>query len=122
VSAHLDARLHLLDRQILDADGDPSGIVDDLEIGGVEFGRPIDRRSPAPRVTALLCGQVVGARILGGSSPRSRLQEVPWRLVAAAGVTVRLTPTDMVIDAHWVERWLRDHVVGRIPGGHHAGQ
>lgn len=26
----LDARLHLLDRQLLDHDGDPVGIVDDL--------------------------------------------------------------------------------------------
>ena len=38
----LDARLHLLDRQLLDAEGDPVGIVDDLELDGVEPDRAID--------------------------------------------------------------------------------
>jgi hypothetical protein len=28
--------LHLMDRQLVDSDGDPVGIVDDLELDGVE--------------------------------------------------------------------------------------
>ena len=39
----LDARLHLLDRQLLDDDGDPVGIVDDLELAGVELDQDIAR-------------------------------------------------------------------------------
>ena len=54
----LDARLHLLDRQLVDDDGDPIGIVDDLELDGVELDQDIAEGTPAPRVAALLSGQV----------------------------------------------------------------
>jgi hypothetical protein len=113
----LDARLHLLDRQLLDAEGDPVGIVDDLELDGVEPDRDIDANAPA-----LLSGQVLATRIFGGAPPRSRLQEIPWKLVSSVGVTVRLRPTDRSFDVRWVERWLRDHIVAHIPGGRHAAQ
>ena len=56
----------------------------------------------------------------GGSSPR--LQEIPWKLVAPVGITVQLRPTDMSFDVQWVECWLRDYIVARIPGGRHAAQ
>lgn len=122
MSRHLDARLHLLDRQLVDDDGDPIGIVDDLELSGLDVGGDIADGTPPPRVTALLSGQVVTTRIFGGAPPRSRLQEVPWQLVSAVGVTVRLAPTDLTFDVRWVERWLRDHIIARIPGGRHAAE
>jgi hypothetical protein len=117
----IDARLHLLDRQLLDDDDDPVGIVDDLELDGVEFNQVIPDRAEAPRVTALLSGQVVATRIFGGAPPRSRLQEIPWKLVASVGVVVKLKPTDMTFDVSWVERWLRDRIK-HIPGGRHAAE
>ena len=48
----VDARLHLLDRQLLDSDGAPVGIVDDLELDGIELGQDIVERSEAPQVSA----------------------------------------------------------------------
>nr|WP_090281659.1 hypothetical protein [Mycolicibacterium komanii]CRL78347.1 hypothetical protein CPGR_05175 [Mycolicibacterium komanii] len=118
----LDARLHLLDRQMLDDAGDPVGIVDDIELTGIEMDHEVAANAQPPRVSALLSGQVVATRILGGSPPRSRLQEIPWRLVASVGVVVRLKPTDLTFDVGWVERWLRDHIVKRVPGGRHAAE
>lgn len=118
----LDARLHLLDRQLVDHNDDPIGIVDDLELGGVEQDQDIAAGSAAPQVTALLSGQVLATRIFGGQPPRSRLQEIPWKLVAAIGITVKLKPTDMTLDVQWAERWLCDHIVKRIPGGRHAAE
>lgn len=118
----IDARLHLLDRQLVDDDDAPVGIVDDLELDGIEVDRAIAPGTPAPRVTSVLTGQVVITRILGGAPPRSLLHEIPWNLVASIGVTVRLRPTDRQFDAQWVERWLRDHIVSRIPGGRHAAE
>ncbi|MED5812430.1 hypothetical protein VST63_08655 [Mycolicibacterium sp. 050232] len=118
----LDARLHLLDRQLLDHDGDPVGIVDDLEIDGIDLDTDIESGSPAPRVTAILSGHVVMTRILGGAPPRSLLHEIPWKLVSSIGVTVRLSPAETRFDTNWVERWLRDHIVARIPGGRHAAE
>ncbi len=117
----LDARLHLLDRQLLDDSGAPVGIVDDLELSADAFGDITEAARP-PRVTGLVSGHVVATRIFGGKPPPSRLQTIPWRLVAAIGTVVRLHQTEMSFDALWVEHWLRDHVVGRIPGGRHAAE
>jgi hypothetical protein len=116
----LDARLHLLDRQLLDDEDDPAGIVDDLGLSGVEIDKDIPEGTPAPQVTGLLSGQVVVTRIFGGEPPRSLLQHIPWNLVASVGVVVKLKPTDATLDVHWMERWLRDQIIKHIPGGRHA--
>lgn len=118
----LDARLHLLDRQLVDDDGDPVGIVDDLELDGVDLDCEIPAGTPAPTVTGILSGQVLGTRIFGGAPPRSRLREVPWDKVIRVGVTVQVAPTDIVTDVHWVEQWLRDHIICHLPGGRHAAE
>jgi len=118
----LDARLHLLDRQLLDDNDDPVGIVDDVELTDFELDKDISASTPAPRVTGLVSGQVVGTRIFGGEPPRSRLQEIPWNLVASVGTVVKLKPTDMVFDVDWIERWLRDRIIKHIPGGKHAAE
>jgi hypothetical protein len=120
--ALLDARLHLLDRQLIDDDGDPAGIVDDLELSGVEVDTDIPRNAQAPQVTSLLSGHVLATRILGGEPPPSRLQAIPWKLVASVRVVVTLKPTDMVFDTGWVERWLCERVIKHIPGGKHAAE
>jgi hypothetical protein len=73
-------------------------------------------------VTALLSGAVVATRILGGAPPRSLLRQIPWTLVDAVGVVVRLKQTDETFDVDWVERWLRDHIIRHIPGGRHAAE
>jgi hypothetical protein len=118
----VDARLHLLDRQLLNEHDDPVGIVDDLELSGVELDRDIADGSQAPQVTALLSGRVVATRILGGAPPRSLMQQIPWKLVEAVGVVVKLKQTDETFDVDWVERWLRDRIIRHIPGGRHAAE
>jgi hypothetical protein len=118
----LDARLHLLDRQLLDDDDNPVGIVDDLELTDFELDSEIPVGTDAPQVTGLLSGHVVATRIFGGEPPRSRLQEVPWNLVASVCAVVKLKPTDMTFDVGWVERWLRERIIERIPGGRHAAE
>lgn len=118
----LDARLHLLDRQLVDDDGDPVGIVDDLELDGVHADCDIASGSPAPRVTGILSGHVLWTRIFGGSPPRSRLREIQWDKVIRVGVTIQLASTDIVADVHWVEQWLREHIICHIPGGRHAAE
>jgi hypothetical protein len=118
----LDARLHLLDRQLLDDDGDPVGIVDDLELTDFELDKDIPSGTEAPRVTGILSGQVLATRIFGGAPPRARLQETPWELVACVRTVVELKPTDLVFDVEWLERWLRDRIIKHIPGGQHAAE
>jgi hypothetical protein len=115
----LDAQLHLLDRQVLDSDGVPVTTADDIEISGTEPDQPIPQGTPAPVLTALLTGPVLGTRIFGGRPPSSRLIRIPWKDVAEVGVVIRLGVRAGNLDADWVERWVRDKIIARIPGGHH---
>ena len=109
----------LLDRQIVDRDGTPVGKVDDLELDG-------------PRVTALLTGQQALGPRLGGwlghwvrrSAARldvDRLgpRRIPWDLVARVDSAVHLSTRVELLAAAPLERWLDDHLIGRIPGADH---
>jgi hypothetical protein len=116
----LDAQLHLLDRQVLDVDGVPVTTVDDLELSGPEPDEPIPEGAEAPHITALLTGPVLATRIFGGRPPSSRLIRIPWSVVASVDTVVKLGVRSDSLDASWVERWLRNHVIARIPGGRHA--
>jgi hypothetical protein len=114
----LDARLHLLDRQVLDADRTPVTTLADVELRGTD-GRPDPTGDDVVLLTDLLAGPVLGTRLFGGRPPASRWYRIPWRDVADVGVTLRLGVRGDDLDVTWVERWLRDHVVARIPGGRH---
>jgi len=113
----LDAQLHLLDRQTLDVDGVPVSTVDDLEIGPHESTSL--RGSDTVHVTGLLYGPVSVTRVFGGRPPASRLHRVDWRHVTDVGTTIRLGVHGDSLDVLWLERWVRDRVIGRIPGGRH---
>jgi hypothetical protein len=113
----LDARLHLLDRQVLDVDGEPVTTVDDLELGDLQFGeRP---RSAPPTITALISGPIITTRLFGGRAPRGRLHRVGWDLVAQIDTVITLGVPGDGLEVTWFERWLGAHVIGRIPGGRH---
>ncbi len=109
----VDARLHLLDRQVLDVDGTPVTVVDDVELTDPGAG------DGAPRVVALLSGSVLNTRLLGGHQPAARWYRIPWSAVRRVGVTIDLDARGEDLDVTWTERWLRDHLIARIPGGRH---
>lgn len=113
----LDAQLHLMDRQVLDHDGVPVTTVDDLELSGPAVDEEIPPGIPAPVLTALLTGPVLGTRIFGGRPPSARLIRIPWKDVAAVDVVLTLGVSGENLDAGWVERWIRDKIIARIPGG-----
>jgi hypothetical protein len=116
----VDALPQLLDRQLHDHDGEPIGIVDDIDLDGVPMDVDIAEGTPAPTVAAVVTGNVWATRIFGGKPPASRLQFIAWDLVDRLGVVITLHRTDAQLDSLWLERWLRRHVIGRIPGGRHA--
>jgi hypothetical protein len=115
----LDAELHLLDRQVLDNDGVPVMTVDDLELTDVPIDVPIEADTPAPTIANLLAGTSLATRIFGGRPPASRLHRVPWTDVERIDIVVSLGVSADSLDISWVERWVRDHVIARIPGGRH---
>ncbi|MCU1441012.1 MAG: hypothetical protein JWP85_2009 [Rhodoglobus sp.] len=115
----LDAQLHLLDRQVLDADRVPIAAVDDIELTDIASG-DIAVGTEGPIIENLLSGPVLATRIFGGRPPASRWHRVPWGLITELGTAIRISAPGSDLDVTWVERWMRDHVIGRIPGGRHA--
>lgn len=124
----LDLQLHLLDRQVIDAEGRLVCKVDDLELDVDETGRPY--------VTAILVGpRALGPR-LGGRLGRwvtaiaRRLcdghSELPPRIdfaqVSDIGSAITLARTHDELDVTSLERWVDAHVIGRIPGSSHESQ
>jgi len=115
----LDAELHLLDRQVLDRDNVPISVVAEIELSDIPLDVPLPPDTPPPIVVALLSGPVLGTRIFGGRPPQSRWHRIPWRSVKEVGVAIRLGVDGDSLDVTWVERWMRDHIIKRIPGGSH---
>jgi hypothetical protein len=109
----LDAKLHLLDRQLVDGAGTPVATVDDLELEDVTAGG-------SPRIAALVSGSVLWTRLFGGRPRRHHLDEEPWRDVTDVGVVISLARDADDYEAHWAERWTREQIIARITGGRHA--
>ena len=117
---YLDAHLHLLDRQVLDVHGVPIAVVDDLELSEIPAGQEIPPDPSPPVITALLSGPTLATRIFGGRPPESRMVRTLWVAIREIGVVIKLSVGRDTQDLFWTERWVRDHVIGRIPGGRHT--
>jgi sporulation protein YlmC with PRC-barrel domain len=113
-----DAALTLLDRQVLDVDGVPVTAVADLELTDVGEG-DIPEGTAAPTIVAFLDGPILGTRIFGGRPPAAQWLRIPWKQVTAIGSAIALEVSGEQLDVTWRERWVRDHVIARIPGGCH---
>jgi hypothetical protein len=114
----IDARLHLLDRQVMDLHADPVTVVDDVELSDPSPGA-LPAGAPPPVVTALLSGAFRFTRIFGGRPPMSRLDRIDWAQLTTIGTALTLRGPRESYPVGWIERWVARHVIGRIPGGRH---
>lgn len=105
-SKRIDLRSHVLDRQILDNEGKPVGAVDDVEIS-------VD---PRPRVTALMTGRALMNRLAGGVPQVNLLDRLDIDDVDDIGTVVTLKRDCGDLPLTWTERWVRDHLISKIPG------
>lgn len=126
--ARLDAGLDLLDREIVDAEGEAVGKVDDVELTN---GGP----GTAPEIVALLMGPAAYGRRFGGRLGRwierigAKLAETPEPIrfpmteIAEIDVSIKLKATlDSLDRPTRVEAWLRDRFIGRIPGANRESE
>ncbi|MCW2599284.1 MAG: hypothetical protein JWM02_1113 [Frankiales bacterium] len=117
-----DLALHLLDRQIIDTDGDAVGNVDDVEISeeGYVTALLVGPQALAPRLGGLL-GQWLA--FLSEGISRSSTAE-PTRigidLVTDYGSAITVARSRAELGAHRNEDRARDYFIGRIPGADHA--
>lgn len=124
----IDARLHLLGRQVHDADDTPVCVIDDLELitaddpTPADPGRqPVDLAGPA-RVSSLVSGRTLLMRVFGGRLPESFRHRISWSDVSEVGLIIRLDVSGEELDQTFGERWMRDHIIGRIPGADDSSQ
>jgi sporulation protein YlmC with PRC-barrel domain len=121
-----DAYLHLLDRQVVDPDGELISKVDDVELELSDDGPPY--------VTALLTGPAALGPRIGGQLGRAMVAvqarlhgaggpgpgRIPIHLVTDIGsaITVSARPADLPIRG--LEDWVRTRIIDRIPGASDA--
>ncbi len=115
---------HLLDRQVVDRDGQLVGKVDDVELSDED----------PPRVVALLLGpRALGermggwlGRLIAGVATRLHSANGPYRAripyehVAGVDTVVQLRTRRELLPEPALEEWLSEHVIGRIPGASDA--
>jgi hypothetical protein len=123
----LYAGLDLLDRQLRDREGRLCGKVDDLELRREEG-------SPDLLVSAVLTGPGMlayrlGRRRLGrwlertahgaAAEDSAGLTRIPMELIHQIGSTLDVAIDAADLASAGAERWVRDHVIGHIPGSRH---
>ncbi len=115
----MDAHLSILDRQVLDVDGDPVGVVDDLELDDLT-DRVLAPGATPPAVRNLVHGPIVLNRIFGNRRPLGHIARVPWDTIATIDSAIHLAVRGDTLDVGWLESWLATNVISRIPGGRHV--
>ena len=124
----IDVGLEVLDRQIVDSDGRLAGKVDDLELAFPEGG------TGSPYVVAIISGPGALAHRLGGrlgawiEAVQGRLHDerlprparIPFSVVKRIGNDVEVSVERDTLESDRTERWVRERVIGKIPGAQHA--
>lgn len=117
----------VLDKQMLDVTGQNAGKVDGVVLE-LEDGKP-------PRIAYIEVGPITLLRRFSTSLARwyARMDahfgegrgqpiRVPWTRVKSRGITLKL---DFAADSTPIfaaERWMRDNIMGRIPGASRRGE
>jgi hypothetical protein len=121
----LYAGLHLLDKQLIDRSGRLCGKVDDLELTETPEGQCY--------VSAVISGPGALSYRLGrrrlGTWLRTRLatsfggspdpDRIPIGRIADIGSAVRVSADQDELGSFAAEAWVRDHIIGHIPGSRH---
>ncbi|HUR51541.1 MAG TPA: PRC-barrel domain-containing protein [Mycobacteriales bacterium] len=117
-----DLSLHLLDRQVVDTNGDAVGKVDDVEIS--EEGLVVALLT-GPQALAGRLGGLLGSWLLFLSEGISRSStaepgRVGVELVTDYGTSITVARTREELGVHGNEDRAREYLIGRLPGADRA--
>lgn len=123
----LHGGLDLLDREILDVNGDPVGKVDDVELAHAGDAPPaIEALLLGPNAYGRRLGHRLGRWIeragttLAGTADPVR---IPMTMVADIDVSIRLSVSiDSLQRPRRTEEWVGDRFINRIPGARRASE
>ena len=123
----VDAGLHLLDRQLVDRQGRLCGKVDDLELTEAEGAGAIYVNAILSGSGALLMrtghlrlGQWLRRFTAAASTAESDVPvRIPIARVSDIGDHITLSLDKEELGTFAGERWVRDHIIGHIPGNRH---
>jgi hypothetical protein len=118
------AKLHVLDRQVLDVHGLPAAKVDDLELA-----LP-DEPDSLPVATEILCGPAALGRRFGGRlgaavetmhqllgpHEHARPASISMGVVTEIGPAVHLDVSMDDLEVSAVDDFLAEHIIAKIPG------
>ena len=122
----LDAALHILDRQLVACDDLLAGNADDLELedGGLPIvvGIVSGPGALAERIGGRLGNgwAALQRRIRLGGEAGARAAVIPFSSVKKLSSRIDLSVEAEELDSYASERWIRDHIIGKIPGADHA--
>src|ERR1051325_5123841 len=99
----------ILDKQVVDSKKTKCGKVDGIVI--------VVRQGKPPRVAAIEIGNAVTARRLARWTERLKLarERIAWSKVKKADIEVELDFDASDSSMLKTERWLRDHIVSKVP-------
>ncbi|MBM7790355.1 hypothetical protein [Tenggerimyces flavus] len=125
----LYADFHLLDRQVIDSDGMLVCKIDDLELSesGSDSALPcvtnvlVGPAALGPRIGGILGDWFVAAQRRFHPDPDPGPASFPFALVEKVHEEVRLSVSKYGLDLDRTEDWVRDHLIGRIPGADERG-
>jgi sporulation protein YlmC with PRC-barrel domain len=124
----LDLHLHLLDRQVVDERGRLVCKVDDVELDVDDGGRPyitgilVGARALGPRLGGRLgkWTTAIGRRLaLRQSSDPLRIDFATVTDIGSA-ITIEGRVEDLEVTP--LEKWVDEHIIGRVPGSSHASE
>lgn len=118
-----DVVLNFANRQIVDADGENRGKVDDVLLRDDGDQLVLEAVLTGFPAWAARLGGPLGSRLLRAWNvlTDSRPPDViALKEVEQFNGAIRLRPGTRVRDNHF-ERWLREHLIRRIPGAQHEG-
>jgi len=125
---HVWAGLKLLDRQLLDHEGLSAGCCDDIELTPFADDEQLYASailsgpgSLAYRLGRRRLGRWL-RRVHGHVAPGDNDDptRIPFNVVSDLGAAIKLGLDVEQTGSNSGERWMRDHVIGRIPGNGHA--